>query len=58
MEPGAATDWLEKEMIPVFPLGEIKNTLDDAGPAASSGAAASAKSASGTSSEASRGGAK
>jgi 2-oxoglutarate ferredoxin oxidoreductase subunit beta len=38
MEPGAATDWLKKEMIPVFPLGEIKNTLDDVGAAASGGA--------------------
>jgi 2-oxoglutarate ferredoxin oxidoreductase subunit beta len=27
MEPAAAVDWLEKNMIPVFPLGEIKNTL-------------------------------
>jgi 2-oxoglutarate ferredoxin oxidoreductase subunit beta len=30
MEPVAAVEWLEKEMIPVFPLGEIKNTLDAA----------------------------
>jgi 2-oxoglutarate ferredoxin oxidoreductase subunit beta len=28
MEPVAAVEWLEKNMIPVFPLGEIKNTLD------------------------------
>ncbi|MDR1319119.1 MAG: 2-oxoglutarate oxidoreductase [Treponema sp.] len=27
MEPADAVDWLEKNMIPVFPLGEIKNTL-------------------------------
>ncbi|MDR0583020.1 MAG: 2-oxoglutarate oxidoreductase [Treponema sp.] len=27
MEPVAAVEWLEKNMIPVFPLGEIKNTL-------------------------------
>jgi 2-oxoglutarate ferredoxin oxidoreductase subunit beta len=31
MEPAAAADWLEKEMIPVFPLGEIKNTLSGEG---------------------------
>jgi hypothetical protein len=30
MEPVPAVEWLEKNMIPVFPLGEIKNTLDDA----------------------------
>jgi 2-oxoglutarate ferredoxin oxidoreductase subunit beta len=30
MEPVAAVDWLEKNMIPVFPLGEIKNTLEGA----------------------------
>jgi 2-oxoglutarate ferredoxin oxidoreductase subunit beta len=30
MEPVQAVEWLEKNMIPVFPLGEIKNTLDDA----------------------------
>jgi 2-oxoglutarate ferredoxin oxidoreductase subunit beta len=29
MEPVAAVEWLEKNMIPVFPLGEIKNTLGD-----------------------------
>jgi 2-oxoglutarate ferredoxin oxidoreductase subunit beta len=28
MEPTAAVDWLEKNMIPVYPLGEVKNTLD------------------------------
>ena len=28
MEPVEAVEWLEKNMIPVFPLGEIKNTLD------------------------------
>jgi 2-oxoglutarate ferredoxin oxidoreductase subunit beta len=27
MEPVDAADWLEKNMIPVFPLGEVKNTL-------------------------------
>jgi 2-oxoglutarate ferredoxin oxidoreductase subunit beta len=27
MEPAAAVEWLEQKMIPVFPLGEIKNTL-------------------------------
>jgi 2-oxoglutarate ferredoxin oxidoreductase subunit beta len=27
MSPVEATDWLEQKMIPVFPLGEIKNTL-------------------------------
>jgi 2-oxoglutarate ferredoxin oxidoreductase subunit beta len=27
MEPAEACDWLERNMIPVFPLGEIKNTL-------------------------------
>ncbi|MDR1908624.1 MAG: 2-oxoglutarate oxidoreductase [Spirochaetaceae bacterium] len=28
MEPAEAADWLEREMLPVFPLGEIKNTLE------------------------------
>jgi 2-oxoglutarate ferredoxin oxidoreductase subunit beta len=28
MEPVESVEWLEKNMIPVFPLGEIKNTLD------------------------------
>jgi 2-oxoglutarate ferredoxin oxidoreductase subunit beta len=28
LEPFAAVEWLEKNMIPVFPLGEIKNTLN------------------------------
>jgi 2-oxoglutarate ferredoxin oxidoreductase subunit beta len=28
MEPVASVEWLEKEMLPVFPLGEIKNTLE------------------------------
>jgi 2-oxoglutarate ferredoxin oxidoreductase subunit beta len=27
MEPVAAVEWLEKNMIAVYPLGEIKNTL-------------------------------
>jgi 2-oxoglutarate ferredoxin oxidoreductase subunit beta len=27
MEPVQAVEWLEQNMIPVFPLGEIKNTL-------------------------------
>jgi 2-oxoglutarate ferredoxin oxidoreductase subunit beta len=27
MEPVEAVEWLEQNMIPVFPLGEIKNTL-------------------------------
>ena len=27
MSPAAAVEWLEKNMIPVFPLGEIKNSL-------------------------------
>jgi 2-oxoglutarate ferredoxin oxidoreductase subunit beta len=31
MEPVAAVEWLEKNMIPVFPLGEIKNTLKSQG---------------------------
>jgi 2-oxoglutarate ferredoxin oxidoreductase subunit beta len=30
MEPVPAVEWLEKNMIPVFPLGEIKNTLEKA----------------------------
>jgi 2-oxoglutarate ferredoxin oxidoreductase subunit beta len=35
MEPADAADWLENNMIPVFPLGEVKNTLDaEAKPAA------------------------
>jgi 2-oxoglutarate ferredoxin oxidoreductase subunit beta len=25
-----AVEWLEREMLPVFPLGEVKNTLDEA----------------------------
>jgi 2-oxoglutarate ferredoxin oxidoreductase subunit beta len=28
MDPVKSVEWLEKDMIPVFPLGEIKNTLD------------------------------
>ena len=28
MDPIESVEWLEKNMIPVFPLGEIKNTLD------------------------------
>jgi 2-oxoglutarate ferredoxin oxidoreductase subunit beta len=28
MEPVKAVEWLEQNMIPVFPLGEIKNTLE------------------------------
>ena len=31
MEPAAAAEWLEKNMIPQFPLGEIKNTLGGGG---------------------------
>ncbi|MDR0443408.1 MAG: 2-oxoglutarate oxidoreductase [Treponema sp.] len=31
MEPVPSVEWLEKNMIPVYPLGEIKNTLDTAG---------------------------
>jgi 2-oxoglutarate ferredoxin oxidoreductase subunit beta len=27
MDPVAAVEWLESSMIPIFPLGEIKNTL-------------------------------
>jgi 2-oxoglutarate ferredoxin oxidoreductase subunit beta len=30
MEPVQAVDWLEKNMIPVYPLGEVKNTLGGA----------------------------
>jgi 2-oxoglutarate ferredoxin oxidoreductase subunit beta len=30
MEPVEAVEWLEKNMIPVFPLGEIKNTIGGA----------------------------
>lgn len=30
MSPSDACDWLEQKMIPVFPLGEIKDTLADA----------------------------
>jgi 2-oxoglutarate ferredoxin oxidoreductase subunit beta len=32
LEPLQAVEWLEKNMIPVFPLGEIKNTLETALP--------------------------
>jgi hypothetical protein len=28
MEPLKSVEWLEQNMIPVFPLGEIKDTLD------------------------------
>jgi 2-oxoglutarate ferredoxin oxidoreductase subunit beta len=28
MDPVQAVEWLEKNMIPVFPLGEVKNTLE------------------------------
>jgi 2-oxoglutarate ferredoxin oxidoreductase subunit beta len=31
LDPIAAVEWLEKNMIPVFPLGEIKNTLNAEG---------------------------
>jgi 2-oxoglutarate ferredoxin oxidoreductase subunit beta len=35
MEPADAADWLESNMIPVFPLGEVKNALGaEAKPAA------------------------
>jgi 2-oxoglutarate ferredoxin oxidoreductase subunit beta len=27
MNPTDAVEWLEKNMMPVFPLGEVKNTL-------------------------------
>ncbi|MDR1636360.1 MAG: 2-oxoglutarate oxidoreductase [Treponema sp.] len=30
MEPVQSVEWLEQNMIPVFPLGEIKNTLGEA----------------------------
>jgi 2-oxoglutarate ferredoxin oxidoreductase subunit beta len=30
LEPISAMEWLEEKMIPVYPLGEIKNTLDAA----------------------------
>jgi 2-oxoglutarate ferredoxin oxidoreductase subunit beta len=30
MEPVQSVEWLEQNMMPVFPLGEIKNTLDKA----------------------------
>jgi 2-oxoglutarate ferredoxin oxidoreductase subunit beta len=33
MEPVESVEWLEQNMIPVFPLGEIKNTLEAAKPA-------------------------
>jgi 2-oxoglutarate ferredoxin oxidoreductase subunit beta len=29
MEPAKAVEWLEQNMIPVYPLGEIKNTLTE-----------------------------
>jgi 2-oxoglutarate ferredoxin oxidoreductase subunit beta len=38
MEPVQSVEWLEQRMIPVFPLGEIKNTLDGTGAAAGAGA--------------------
>jgi 2-oxoglutarate ferredoxin oxidoreductase subunit beta len=41
MEPVKAVEWLEENMIPVFPLGEIKNTLSAGG----AGAAAAGKGA-------------
>jgi 2-oxoglutarate ferredoxin oxidoreductase subunit beta len=28
MEPLAAVEWLEKNMLPIYPLGEVKNTLE------------------------------
>jgi 2-oxoglutarate ferredoxin oxidoreductase subunit beta len=31
MDAVQAVEWLEKNMIPVFPLGEVKNTLDAGG---------------------------
>jgi 2-oxoglutarate ferredoxin oxidoreductase subunit beta len=35
MSPSDSVDWLEKNMIPVFPLGEIKNTLSQSAGGAS-----------------------
>jgi 2-oxoglutarate ferredoxin oxidoreductase subunit beta len=43
MSPVASMEWLEKEMIPVYPLGEIKNTLDQAKTAAAQSQAKSPK---------------
>jgi 2-oxoglutarate ferredoxin oxidoreductase subunit beta len=37
MDPVRSVEWLEQNMIPVFPLGEIKNTLNSA-PGAGTGA--------------------
>jgi hypothetical protein len=31
MDPVQSVEWLENNMIPVFPLGEIKNTLAGVG---------------------------
>jgi 2-oxoglutarate ferredoxin oxidoreductase subunit beta len=42
MEPVQAVEWLEKNMIPVFPLGEIKNALDAPGLKASGAGTAAA----------------
>jgi 2-oxoglutarate ferredoxin oxidoreductase subunit beta len=42
MDPVQAVEWLENNMIPVFPLGEIKNTLGDVKTAANKTAAAAA----------------
>jgi 2-oxoglutarate ferredoxin oxidoreductase subunit beta len=43
MDPIKAMEWLENSMIPVFPLGEIKNTLGDARTADTRTAAAAGK---------------
>jgi 2-oxoglutarate ferredoxin oxidoreductase subunit beta len=37
MDPVNSVEWLEENMIPVFPLGEIKNTLKQALPAGKAG---------------------
>ncbi|MDR1058187.1 MAG: 2-oxoglutarate oxidoreductase [Treponema sp.] len=39
MDPVKSVEWLESNMIPVFPLGEIKNTLDTLAAGTAEGAA-------------------
>ena len=37
LSPPESIDWLEKNMIPFYPLGEIKNTLSTAAAPAGAG---------------------
>jgi 2-oxoglutarate ferredoxin oxidoreductase subunit beta len=38
MDPVQSVEWLEEKMIPVFPLGEVKNTVAEGAPQNARGA--------------------